>query len=67
MEKNNTPEADSNHNEERITNPCGFVTHIILGPGQARSSLIADKQTEIQLSNHQNLNQHPILHEYTKN
>ena len=30
LEKNNTPEADSNHNEERITNPCGFVTHIYI-------------------------------------
>ena len=28
LEKNDVPEVDSNHNEERITNPCGYVTHI---------------------------------------
>ena len=47
-----------------ITN--GNVTRI-LGPGQTRSSLIADKQTEIQLQNNQNPYQHSILHKYTKN
>ena len=30
LEKNDVPEVDSNHNEERITNPCGFVTHIYI-------------------------------------
>jgi len=27
--KKHSPEVKSNHNEEHITNPCGFVTHII--------------------------------------
>ena len=30
VEKNNVPEVNSNHNEERITNPCGFVAHIYI-------------------------------------
>ena len=42
------------------------MSHDILGPGQARSSLTTDKQTEIQLKNYQNRNQHQILHKYTK-
>ena len=28
LEKKHSPEVNSNHNEEHITNPCGFVTHI---------------------------------------
>ena len=42
------------------------MSHDRLGPGQARSSLTTDKQTEIQLKNYQNRNQHQILHKYTK-
>ena len=50
-----------------ITN--GNVTRYIhtLGPGKDRSSLTTDKQTEIQLLNYQNRNQHPKLHRYTEN
>ena len=29
LEKKHSPEVNSNHNEEHITNPCGFVTHIV--------------------------------------
>ena len=29
LEKKHSPEVNSNHNEEHITNPCGFVTHNI--------------------------------------
>ena len=28
LEKKHSPEVNSNNNEEHITNPCGFVTHI---------------------------------------
>ena len=38
----------------------------ILGPGKACSSLTPDKQTEIQLSNHRNRNQHQNLHRNAK-
>ena len=30
LEKKHSPEVNSNHNEEHITNPCGFVTHIYI-------------------------------------
>ena len=36
LEKKHSPEVNSNHNEEYITNPCGFVTH-----SQAFSSYIS--------------------------
>ena len=67
LEKKHSPEVNSNHNEEHITNPCGFVTHIyILVPGKACSSLTPDKQTEVRLSNHRNRNQHQNLHRNAK-
>ena len=30
LEKKHSPEVNSNHNEEHITNPCGFVTHDLI-------------------------------------